>query len=60
MVMMDEISLTQKWINLAYLMGGFFLLSFVLIYCAYGVGWCLAWLMGCRQDKNSINRPGQN
>ena len=38
--------MAHKLLNTVMLLGGGFLFFYALMYCAYGVGWCLAKLLG--------------
>lgn len=43
---MDEITMAHKLLNTVLLLGGGFVVCYALMYCAYGLGWCLARLLG--------------
>ena len=57
---MDDPIMAHKLFNTVMLLGGGFVVCYALAWCAYGVGWCLARLLGYGPDKNSIDRPGKH
>ena len=50
---MDEITMAHKLLNTTLLLGGGFVVCYALMYCAYGVGWCVARLLGWVPEDKS-------
>ena len=50
---MDEISLTQKFVNLFLLMGGMFVLFYAVIYGALSLGVAVVGKLGQRPDDDA-------